>query len=130
MRLRGQCSCPLGMASLFGAGRMTVGDIWDLAATHNPASTDALKAYYDWVQQASRASSLALFGAALSLLAAVVTSVLKQDFNAADWQVSGVAVGSAFLAGVGAVFLWRLRLLAKEFVVALQLLTLLEAILP
>jgi hypothetical protein len=108
--------------------RLAPREILELARAHSATSADALKQHYDWLQQSSRAAAVGIFVGALSLLATVATSVLKQDFQAETWLVIVVALSSVLVAGIGAALLRHVRVVGERFLFDLEVLTLLERI--
>ena len=109
---------------------LTVRQLLDLTTADVPNAADHLKQAFEWHFERSMTAVKLLFGAAGSLLIALIAAALKEHIEVAWWQLVIIGVSTMVLAGVGA---WRFQVtrgVYRQYFAALQLLKELEDLSP
>jgi hypothetical protein len=109
---------------------LTVRQLLDLTTAEVPDASDHLKQAFAWHFERAMTAVKLLFGAAGSLLVALVAAALKENIDVAWWQLAIIATSTLLTAGVG---IWRFRVtrgVYRQYFAALQLLRELEDLAP
>jgi hypothetical protein len=101
---------------------LRVADVLDLAAAQSEGSEDRLQKVFDWQFERTMTSVRLLFGAAGSLIIALLAASFRKDASLHTWQIVVILFAAAVSASTGAAMLWRMRTMHREFLQALQLL--------
>jgi hypothetical protein len=109
---------------------LRVADVLDLAAAQSAESESRLEKVFEWEFERTMTSVRLLFGAAGSVVIALLAALFREDTSLKTWHIVVILGSAAILAALGAALLWRIRTAHREFLAALQLLNTSERLGP
>jgi hypothetical protein len=101
---------------------LRVSDVLDLAAAQSADSEARLEKLFEWDFERTMTSIRLLFGAAGSIVVALLATLFREDSALKAWHIAVISGSAAVLALIGAVLLWRARTVHRQYLASLQLL--------
>jgi hypothetical protein len=101
---------------------LRVSDVLDLAAAQSAEAEARLEKLFEWDFERTMTSIRLLFGAAGSIVVALVAALFRENSALKTWHIVLISGSAAVLAVIGAVLLWRARTVHRHYLASLQLL--------
>lgn len=108
------------LIAIVGGTRFTLSDFGPLAHPLVDEADDHLQKVFDWHFERTMTAIRLVFGAAGTVVLALVTAVLKKGGDPTCGQIAALLVSAGLFAGIGLLLSVRLRNLHREYVATLS----------